>query len=83
MMLTTLLGAFLAAGTPFERLQAKVPGLRQVGVTDQIDWSGHYATGKGLSGQTFGSDLYLFPDDPRTITQFKQLRAGKLQKLRF
>jgi Recombinase zinc beta ribbon domain len=29
------------------------------------------------------TNLYLFPDDPRTITLFKQLRAGKLQKLRF
>ena len=28
-------------------------------------------------------DLYLFPDQPKTITLFKQLRAGKLQKLRF
>jgi len=27
--------------------------------------------------------LYLFPDNPRTITLFKQLRAGKLQQLRF
>ena len=27
--------------------------------------------------------LYLFPDQPKTITLFKQLRAGKLQKLRF
>jgi hypothetical protein len=27
--------------------------------------------------------LYLFPDKPRTITLFQQLRAGKLQKLRF
>ena len=27
--------------------------------------------------------LFLFPDDSRTITLFKQLRAGKLQKLRF
>ena len=27
--------------------------------------------------------LYLFPDSPETITLFKQLRAGKLQKLRF
>jgi hypothetical protein len=27
--------------------------------------------------------LYLFPDRPRTVTLFKQLRAGKLQKLRF
>ena len=27
--------------------------------------------------------LYLFPDRPRTIALFKQLRAGKLQKLRF
>jgi DNA invertase Pin-like site-specific DNA recombinase len=30
-----------------------------------------------------GTNLYLFPDEPRTITLFKQLRAGKLQKLRF
>jgi DNA invertase Pin-like site-specific DNA recombinase len=29
------------------------------------------------------TNLYLFPDRPRTITQFKQLRSGKLQKLRF
>jgi hypothetical protein len=29
------------------------------------------------------TNLYLFPDDRRTITLFKQLRAGKLQKLRF
>jgi DNA invertase Pin-like site-specific DNA recombinase len=29
------------------------------------------------------TNLYLFPDQPRTITLFKQLRAGKLQKLRF
>jgi DNA invertase Pin-like site-specific DNA recombinase len=29
------------------------------------------------------TNLYLFPDKPETITQFKQLRAGKLQKLRF
>jgi DNA invertase Pin-like site-specific DNA recombinase len=27
--------------------------------------------------------LYLFPDQPETITLFKQLRASKLQKLRF
>jgi hypothetical protein len=27
--------------------------------------------------------LYLFPDQPKTISLFKQLRAGKLQKLRF
>src|SRR5262245_21658632 len=27
--------------------------------------------------------LYLYPDEPRTMTLFKQLRAGKLQKLRF
>jgi DNA invertase Pin-like site-specific DNA recombinase len=27
--------------------------------------------------------LYLFPDRPRTMTLFKQLRAGELQKLRF
>jgi DNA invertase Pin-like site-specific DNA recombinase len=27
--------------------------------------------------------LYLFPDRPQTITRFKQLWAGKLQKLRF
>jgi DNA invertase Pin-like site-specific DNA recombinase len=27
--------------------------------------------------------LYLFPDRPTTITRFKQLRAGTLQKLRF
>jgi DNA invertase Pin-like site-specific DNA recombinase len=27
--------------------------------------------------------LYLFPDQLKTITSFKQLRAGKLQKLRF
>ncbi len=29
------------------------------------------------------TNLYLFPDQPHTITQFEQLRAGKLQKLRF
>jgi hypothetical protein len=29
------------------------------------------------------TNLYLFPDTPRTITLVKQLRAGKLQKLRF
>jgi DNA invertase Pin-like site-specific DNA recombinase len=29
------------------------------------------------------TNLYLFPEDPRTITLFKQLRAGKLQQLRF
>ena len=27
--------------------------------------------------------LYLFPDEPKTITLFKQLQAGTLQKLRF
>jgi DNA invertase Pin-like site-specific DNA recombinase len=27
--------------------------------------------------------LYLFPDQPQTITRFQQLRAGTLQKLRF
>jgi hypothetical protein len=27
--------------------------------------------------------LYLFPDKARTITQFKQLQTGKVQKLRF
>ena len=27
--------------------------------------------------------LYLFPDKPKTIALFQQLRAGKLQKLRF
>jgi DNA invertase Pin-like site-specific DNA recombinase len=29
------------------------------------------------------TNLYLFPDKPQTITLFKQLCAGKLQKLRF
>ena len=29
------------------------------------------------------TNLYLFPDQPRTLTLFRQLRAGKLQKLRF
>ena len=29
------------------------------------------------------TNLYLFPDRPRTMAQFQQLRAGKLQKLRF
>jgi DNA invertase Pin-like site-specific DNA recombinase len=29
------------------------------------------------------SNLYLFPDKPKTIAQFKQLHAGELQKLRF
>jgi hypothetical protein len=29
------------------------------------------------------TNLYLFPDQPKTITLFQQLRAGKLQKLRF
>jgi DNA invertase Pin-like site-specific DNA recombinase len=29
------------------------------------------------------TNLYLFPDQPRTITLFKHLRAGKLQKVRF
>jgi DNA invertase Pin-like site-specific DNA recombinase len=29
------------------------------------------------------TNLYLFPDQPQTITLFKQLRAGKLQSLRF
>jgi DNA invertase Pin-like site-specific DNA recombinase len=29
------------------------------------------------------TNLYLFPDKPATITKFKQLRTGKLQKLRF
>jgi DNA invertase Pin-like site-specific DNA recombinase len=29
------------------------------------------------------TQLYLFPDGPQTITLFKQLRAGKLQELRF
>jgi hypothetical protein len=29
------------------------------------------------------TNLFLFPDKPRTLTLFQQLRAGKLQKLRF
>jgi DNA invertase Pin-like site-specific DNA recombinase len=29
------------------------------------------------------TNLYLFPDKPETIAQFKQLRAGKFQKLRY
>jgi DNA invertase Pin-like site-specific DNA recombinase len=29
------------------------------------------------------TNLYLFPDQPKTITLFKQLPAGKLQSLRF
>jgi DNA invertase Pin-like site-specific DNA recombinase len=29
------------------------------------------------------TNLYLFPDQPMTITLFKQLRAGKVQSLRF
>jgi hypothetical protein len=30
-----------------------------------------------------GRRLYLFPDQPKTITVFRQLRVGKLQELRF
>jgi DNA invertase Pin-like site-specific DNA recombinase len=29
------------------------------------------------------TNLYLFPDEPRTISLFEQLRTGKLQQLRF
>jgi hypothetical protein len=29
------------------------------------------------------TSLYLFPDQPKTITLFKQLRAGKVHQLRF
>jgi hypothetical protein len=29
------------------------------------------------------TNLYLFPDQPKTITLFKQLQAGKVHKLRF
>ncbi len=29
------------------------------------------------------TNLYLFPDHPSTIARFEQLRAGKIQKLRF
>jgi DNA invertase Pin-like site-specific DNA recombinase len=29
------------------------------------------------------TNLFLFPDQPRTLTLFQQLQAGKLQKLRF
>src|SRR5205814_6541400 len=29
------------------------------------------------------TNLFLFPDKPKTITLFQQLRAAKLQKLRF
>jgi DNA invertase Pin-like site-specific DNA recombinase len=29
------------------------------------------------------TNLYLFPDKPQTLTQFKQLRSGKLNKLRY
>jgi Recombinase zinc beta ribbon domain len=29
------------------------------------------------------TNLYLFPDDPATLEQFKQLRAGTLKELRF
>jgi hypothetical protein len=29
------------------------------------------------------TNLFLFPDKPRTITLFQQLQAGKVQRLRF
>lgn len=29
------------------------------------------------------TNLYLFPDDPATLEQFRQLRAGTLKTLRF
>jgi DNA invertase Pin-like site-specific DNA recombinase len=34
-------------------------------------------------GRDAQTNLYLFPDKPKTITLFQQLRAAKLQKLRF
>jgi DNA invertase Pin-like site-specific DNA recombinase len=34
-------------------------------------------------GRDAETELYLFPDKARTIALFKQLQAGKLQKLRF
>ncbi len=30
-----------------------------------------------------GTGLYLFPDDPATIERFRELKEGKIQKLRF
>lgn len=73
-MATLLLLTLLAGtGTPFERLAARVPGLRQVGITDQIDWSGRYVSGKGLAGQTSGSDLYLFPDGTYIYCEWTQV----------
>ena len=30
-----------------------------------------------------GRKLYLFPDTPETLDRFRQLRAGKLNSLRF
>ena len=42
-----------------------------------------FTMARSMSPSIPRAHLYLFPDQPKTITLFKQLRAGKLQKLRF
>ena len=55
---------------------------RQLGIT--VHWI-YDRIHNGTIAMTRDPDtnLYLFPDKPRTITLFKQLRSGKLQQLRF
>ena len=57
-------------------------------VADRLDVPVHWVHDRIHNGtievaRDAETKLYLFPDKARTITQLKQLQAGKVQKLRF
>lgn len=67
----------------------RIPGyLTVTQLADQLHITPHWIYDRIYNGTIQGAfdttrKLYLFPDRPTTLTKFKQLRAGKLQNLRF
>lgn len=67
----------------------RVPGyLTLPQVADALDLSPHWIYDRINNGRIQvskdpGSGLYLFPDEPETLERFKELKQGKLKKLRF
>jgi hypothetical protein len=67
----------------------RIPGFLTIAqLAEQLHITPHWIYDRIHNGTIQGAfdtarKLYLFPDRPATITLFKQLRAGKLQQLRF
>jgi DNA invertase Pin-like site-specific DNA recombinase len=91
-LVSTVRGIRLRHGLLIERRQShprRIPGCLTVSqIARELRLTAHWIYDRIHNGTIEVSldptrKLFLFPDRPETLSQFRQLRAGELQKLRF